>query len=73
MVALIAIHGLGKREVTTLLLADLDPARGKLVVRRPSGRHIVHLDELTLTLALAWLRERQRRWPVTANPYLLVS
>jgi len=73
VVALIAIHGLGKREVTELLLADIDLARGKLVARRPGGRHVVHLDELTHRLALAWLRERHRRWPVTANPHLLVS
>ena len=31
------------------------------------------LDELTLRLAGAWLRERARRWPHTTNPYLLVS
>lgn len=73
VIALIAIHGLGKREVTELLLDDLDLARGKLVVHRPSGRHVVHLDELTHQLAAAWLRERYRRWPATTNPYLLVS
>lgn len=73
VVALIAIHALGNREVTQLLLADLDLARGKLVVRRAGGRHVVHLDALTHRLALAWLRERHRRWPATTNPHLLVS
>ena len=73
MVALVAIHGLGKREITRLLLADLDPARGTLVVHRPSRRHTVYLDELTQRLVVAWLRERHRRWPTTANPHLLIS
>jgi hypothetical protein len=35
--------------------------------------HTVYLDELTHTLAVAWLRERQERWPGTTIPYLLVS
>lgn len=31
------------------------------------------MDELTHGLVVVWLRERQRRWPHTSNPYLLVS
>ncbi|TDD82198.1 site-specific integrase [Actinomadura rubrisoli] len=73
VVALVAVHGLGTREVAELRLADLDLAGGKLVVRRAGGRHIVHLDEITHRLTVAWLRERHRRWPATANPHLLVS
>jgi integrase len=73
VVALIAVHGLGKREVADLLLADLDLASGKLVVRRAGGRHVVHLDELTHQLTAAWLRERHRRWPTTPNPHLLIN
>jgi hypothetical protein len=73
VVALIAIHALGKREVTELLLVDLDLARGKLVVRRSGGRHVVHLDSVTHQFAVSWLRERHRRWPATTNPHLLVS
>jgi hypothetical protein len=72
-VALIAIHGLGKKETTLLLLEDLDPPRGQLDVRRPTGTHTVYLDELTRTLMTGWLRERRLRWPLTANPYLLVN
>ncbi|HEY6423998.1 MAG TPA: hypothetical protein VIY28_12275 [Pseudonocardiaceae bacterium] len=37
------------------------------------GRHAVYLDELTHTLAVEWLRERHRRWPLTTNPHLLLS
>jgi hypothetical protein len=33
----------------------------------------VFLDELTLQLLTAWLRERHRRWPASTNPHLLVS
>ena len=72
-VALVAIHGLGKLKVPRLLLADLDLPGGRLLVRRPLSLHTVYLDDLTRALAVAWLRERHRRWPVTANPHLLVS
>jgi hypothetical protein len=72
-VALIAIHGLGKREVPRLLLADLDLPGGRLLVRRSLALHTVYLDDLTRALAVAWLRERHRRWPATANPHLLIS
>ncbi len=72
-VALIAIHGLGKKETTLLLLENLHLPRGQLAVRRPTGTHTVYLDELTRTLMTGWLRERRLRWPLTANPYLLVN
>lgn len=72
-VALIAIHALGKKETALLLLEDLDLPRGRLAVRRPEGTRTVYLDDLTRTLMTGWLRERRRRWPLTANPHLLVS
>jgi integrase len=72
-VAVVAIHGLGKLEVSRLLLADLDLPGGRQLVRRPLALHTIYLDDLTWTLATDWLRERHRRWPVTANPHLLVS
>ena len=72
-VALIAIHGLGKKETSQLLLADLDLPDGRILIRRAAQRHTVYLDELTHTLAIGWLRERHRRWPLTTNPHLLVS
>jgi Phage integrase, N-terminal SAM-like domain len=74
VVALIAIHALGKKETARLLLADLDLPAGRLLTRRPDGRHhTLYLDELTHTLAIEWVRERHRLWPLTANPHLLVS
>lgn len=72
VVALVAIHALGRRETRYLLLDDLDLARGRLTVRRDL-RHTVFLDEVTHALASDWLRDRHRRWPLTTNPYLLVS
>ena len=73
VVTLIAIHGLGKRETPLLLLEDLNLPTGTLTTRRNLLRHNVYLDELTHTLAGAWLRERHRRWPHTTNPHLLLS
>jgi hypothetical protein len=73
IVALIAIHGLGKKETSRLLLADVDPFDGRIRVCRAAQRHTIYLGELTHTLAIGWLRERHRRWPLTTNPHLLVS
>jgi len=73
IVALIAIHGLGKKETTRLLLDDLNMSTGHLLVRRSTSRHTVYLDQLTHTLATGWLRERHRRWPLTASRHLLVT
>jgi site-specific recombinase XerC len=74
-VALVAIHALRPVELRRLHLADLDRARGRLTVRRPlvGGDRLVILDELSLRLAGAWLRERVQRWPHSTNPHLLVS
>jgi hypothetical protein len=72
VVALVAIHGLGRRETRCLLLTDLALAHGRLTVRRDL-KHTVYLDELTHALAADWLRDRHRRWPLATNPYLLVS
>lgn len=73
VVALVAIHGLGRNEAPKLLLDDLDLQDGTLLVRREFTRHTVYLDELTHTLAISWLRERRRRWPRTTNRHLLLS
>jgi integrase len=73
VIALAAIHGLRPTDLARALLADLDLAAGRLVIRRMTGRHIVYLDELTHTLIAAWLRHRHQRWPKSINPYLLVS
>ncbi|WP_433662737.1 hypothetical protein ACQPW1_11660 [Nocardia sp. CA-128927] len=71
--ALVAIHALATQDLRHLQLDDLDRSAGRLVVRRPYTRHVVFLDEFTLTLTTAWLRERNRRWPRSTNPHLLVT
>jgi Phage integrase, N-terminal SAM-like domain len=73
VIALIAIHGLGKKETTRLLAADLDLAAGRLGVHRDGSRHTVYLDEVTHGLAARWMRDRHRRWPRTSNPHLLIT
>jgi site-specific recombinase XerC len=74
VIALIAIHGLGKKETARLLAADLDLTAGRLAVRRDGHRHhTVYLGELTSKLAIRWIRERHQRWPRTSNPHLLIT
>jgi hypothetical protein len=51
-----AVEGLG------LLLDDLDLPAGRLLVHRDTRHRIVYHDELTHTLAGAWLHERRRVW-----------
>ncbi|CAM5673253.1 hypothetical protein [Streptomyces atroolivaceus] len=72
VVAIAAVHGLGRRETRHLLLTDLDLDHGRLTVRRDL-KHTVYLDEVTHALATDWLSDRYRRWPLTTNPHLLVS
>ncbi|MFD8008457.1 hypothetical protein [Streptomyces mirabilis] len=60
------------REQPDVLREEAPLSHGRLTVRRDL-RHTVYLDELTHTLAADWLRDRYRRWPLTSNPYLLVS
>jgi integrase len=55
------------------LLADLDLDAGRLGIRRPTGRHVVYLDELTHAIITTWLRHRRERWPKSTNPHLIVS
>ncbi|MGW3931127.1 hypothetical protein ACWECC_23920 [Streptomyces microflavus] len=74
IIGLVAVHALPGHEITQLRLNDLNLAAGKLVVRRSGRRRrTLHLEEFTHALAMAWLVERDQRWPGSINPYLLVS
>lgn len=73
VLALVAVHALPGHEIRRLLTADLNLAKGRLVVRRGLRRHTIYLEEFTHRLAAEWLSERHRRWPASTNPYLLVS
>jgi hypothetical protein len=62
-------HALRPTDIRALTLDNADPAAGTLRLR---GR-IRPLDRLTTGHLRAWLQARQARWPVTANPHLLIN
>ncbi|MFC9701397.1 hypothetical protein ACFTWD_11945 [Streptomyces sp. NPDC056943] len=71
--ALVTLHALNGTDLNRLTLNDVIAARAQLLVRRPHGRHTVHLDAVTHHLLHIWLRYRHQRWPRTANPHLFVT
>jgi hypothetical protein len=73
IVALVAIHALNVTELRALTLTGADTAHGTLAVRRRDRSHTIYLDELSFQLLLDWLRERQKRWPTSINPHLLIT
>ncbi|WP_157620387.1 hypothetical protein [Saccharothrix sp. NRRL B-16348] len=78
VLALIAVRALRPKQISTLLLADLDRSTGRLQVRssgdgRSDAVRVVHLDEHTLLLAKNMLAERHERWPMSSNPHLVLS
>ncbi|MEV7123923.1 hypothetical protein [Kitasatospora griseola] len=72
-VALAAVHAISGDDISTILTADVDLARGTLEVRRGLLRHTLYLEEFTHRLASEWMVYRHRRWPASTNPHLLVS
>ena len=69
IIALAGIHAARSSTIRSILLADADPATRRLLVNgRPRP-----LDDLTAGLLRAWLEDRRARWPVTANPHLLIN
>ena len=66
---LAAVHAARPGAIRALQLDDVDLASGRLHlagISRPMG-------ELTGKILREWLEYRQRRWPHTANPHLLIS
>jgi hypothetical protein len=66
---LAAVHGARPGAIRALHLSDADLGSGRLRLAgtdRPMG-------ELTGKVLREWLEYRQRSWPRTANPHLLVS
>ncbi len=69
IVALAAVHAARSSTICALLLRDADPGSGRLLLNgRPRP-----LDDLTARLLRTWLEVRRARWPVTANPHLLIN
>lgn len=73
VLALTALHATNGPDLRNLTLSDVLLTRRQLLIRHPHARHIVHLDDTTAALLHAWLRYRHRRWPLTANPHLLIT
>ncbi|WP_426499754.1 hypothetical protein [Streptomyces sp. D54] len=73
VLALVALHATSGTDLRNLALSDVLLARRQLMIRRPHGRHVVHLDDTTAALLDAWLRYRHRRWPRTINSHLLIT
>ena len=69
VVLLAGVHALTRADMLALKLDDLDLDAAVMTVRdarRP-------LDRLLVDTIVAWLTERRRRWPASANPHLLVT
>jgi len=66
-VALVAFHGLTGKQVRELKLTDIVDGRLQL-----DGRDIPLAAPVRTRLAV-WLDRRNRTWPATANPHLLVN
>ncbi|MDV9187784.1 hypothetical protein R6L23_06080 [Streptomyces sp. SR27] len=73
VLALVALHATSGTDLRNLVLSDVLLTRRQLLIRRPHGRHVVHLDDTTAALLHAWLRYRHQRWPRTVNSHLLVT
>jgi integrase len=69
IVLLAGVHALRPHQIRALALDDVDLGAGSLLV----GGRPRRLDALTLEELRAWLEHRRARWPVSANPYLLVN
>ncbi|QKW25951.1 hypothetical protein HUT11_07375 [Streptomyces seoulensis] len=70
---MVALHATSGTDLRDLVLSDVLLTRQQLLIRRPRGRHVVHLDNTTADLLHAWLRYRHQRWPRTVNAHLLVT
>ncbi|MFD9334251.1 hypothetical protein ACFWBF_07495 [Streptomyces sp. NPDC060028] len=71
---LMAVYAVRPKQVAEILIDDLDRSTGRLRIRRPNRPdHVICLDEFALQLVKEWLVERHHRWPLSTNPYLIVS
>ncbi|WP_210718106.1 site-specific integrase [Amycolatopsis acididurans] len=68
-VALAAINAARHGDIRAILLDDVDLGNRRITI---AGR-IRRIDDLTHQVLVEWLDYRRKRWPNTANPYLLVS
>ena len=69
MLALAAVHAARTSQIRVLRLDDVDLGNRRIII---AGR-IRPMDDLTHQLLRQWLDHRQRRWPRTPNPHLLIN
>jgi hypothetical protein len=69
IVLLAGVHALRPSQICALMLDAVGPTAGTL---RTGGR-ARPLDRLTADHLRTWLQARHARWPVTANPHLLIN
>jgi hypothetical protein len=69
VVALAGVHALTNSEITAVQLHDAELPEGRLRVRGDARP----MDTFTAQAIAGYLRYRQRRWPRTANPHLIVT
>jgi hypothetical protein len=69
VLALTAVQALSTAVMRELLLADVDLGQRRLRIRG----HERPLDDFTRLAVADYLAYRQRRWPNTANPHLLIT
>ncbi|KIE24693.1 hypothetical protein LK08_23325 [Streptomyces sp. MUSC 125] len=71
---LMAVYAVRPKQVAEIRLDDLNRSTGRLRIRRPNRLdHEIYLDDFALQLVKDWLIERHQRWPLSTNPYLIVS
>jgi integrase len=69
IVLLAGVHALRPSQICALTLDAAGPGASTLL----SGGRARPLDRLTADHLRAWLQARNARWPVTANPHLLIN
>ncbi|MFE9307056.1 hypothetical protein ACFYM5_05060 [Streptomyces sp. NPDC006706] len=69
-----AVYAVRPKQVAEIQLDDLNRSTGRLRIRRPNRLdHEIYLDDFALQHVKDWLIERHQRWPLSTNPYLIVS
>ncbi|WP_405165544.1 hypothetical protein OG203_15935 [Nocardia sp. NBC_01499] len=68
-IVLAAVHAARRGHIQALRLDDVDLGNRRISI---DGR-TRPLDELTHQVLIEWLDHRRRRWPNTANPYVLIN
>ena len=69
VVLLAGVHALTRADILAMHLDDVDLDAGTITVRHIRRR----ADSLLIDTIVAWLTERNQRWPACANPHLLVT